>query len=48
MLTILTLKTVTEVLVFYYCININNNIMEDEELVIFGCPEYKHVGLKIP
>ena len=23
-----------------YCTDINNNIMEDEEHVIFGCPEY--------
>ena len=29
-----------------YCTNINNNILEDEEHVIFGCPECNtHVGL---
>ena len=32
MLTILTFCS--------YCTNINNNIMEDEEHVIFICPEY--------
>ena len=29
-----------------YCTNRNNNIMEDEEHVIFGCPEYNTCRLK--
>ena len=31
-----------------YCTNENNNIMEDEEHAIFGCPEYKTCRLKYP
>ena len=31
-----------------YCTNRNNNIMEDEEHVIFGCPEYNTCRLKYP
>ena len=30
-----------------YCTNGNNNIMEDEEHVIFGCPEYNTCRLKL-
>ena len=31
-----------------YCTNRNKNIMEDEEHVIFGCPEYNTCRLKYP
>ena len=31
-----------------YCTNRNNNIMEDEDYVIFGCPEYNTCRLKYP
>ena len=41
MLTILTSNTLTEACFFCnYCTNGNNIIMEDEEHVIFCCPEY--------
>ena len=31
-----------------YCTNRNDNIMEDEEHAIFGCPEYNTCRLKYP
>ena len=31
-----------------YCTNRNNNIVEDEEHAIFGCPEYITCRLKYP
>ena len=31
-----------------YCTDRNNNIMEDEYHVIFGCPEYNTCRLKYP
>ena len=31
-----------------YCTSRNNNIMEDEEHVTFGCPEYNTCRLKYP
>ena len=49
MLTMLTSNTLTGVFVFFnYCTNRNNNIMEDEEHAIFGCPEYETCRLKYP
>ena len=49
MLTILTSNTLTEACVFCnYCTDRNNNIMEDEGHVIFGCPEYNTCRLKYP
>ena len=49
MLTIFTLNTLTGVCVFCsYCTNRNNNIVEDEEHVIFICPEYNTCRLNYP
>ena len=51
MLTILTLniKHINRSMCFCsYCTNRNNNIMEDEEHVIFICPEYNTCRLNYP
>ena len=49
MLTILTSNKLTEIFAFCNnCTNRKNNIMEDEEHVIFGCPEYKTSRINYP